>query len=94
MYIVEIRHNGVGLAGPMAQFRSWLDRQQIQPSVFRLSLIPEGTIFRLEFKAMGEAEAFALAFGEQVIGVERADFAAFQSSIDNAGIISVKGPPI
>jgi hypothetical protein len=71
MYVVEFRHDGDDLAEPMADIQTWLDHQRIQPGVFRLSLIPEGTIFRLEFKAMGEAEAFALAFGGQVIGVER-----------------------
>jgi len=71
MYIVEFRQNGDDLAEPMAQLRTWLDHQRIQPSVFRLSLITECTVFRLEFKALGEAEAFARAFGGQVIGGER-----------------------
>jgi hypothetical protein len=71
MYIVEFRHNGDGLAEPMAQIRTWLDHRQIQPSVFRLSLITEGTMFRLEFKNLGEAEAFAQAFGGQLIGDDR-----------------------
>lgn len=38
MYIVEIRHNGDGLAEPMAQIRTWLVHQQIEPDVFRFSL--------------------------------------------------------
>jgi hypothetical protein len=71
MYIVEVRHGGDGLAAPMAEIRTWLDDQQMQPSVFRLSLAAGGTIFRLEFKAATDAEAFAHAFGGQVIGDER-----------------------
>jgi len=54
----------------MAKIRTWLDRKRIQPSVFRLSLVLGATIFRLEFKAATEAEAFARAFG-QVIADER-----------------------
>jgi hypothetical protein len=71
-YIAEIHHNGDGLAEPMEQIRTWLNHAHSQPSVFRLSLIPGGTIFRLEFNAVSEAEAFARAFGGQVIGGERA----------------------
>ena len=71
MYVVEFRHDGDGLAEPMAKIRTWLDRERIQPSVFRLSLILGATIFRLEFKAATEAEAFARAFGGQVCEDER-----------------------
>ena len=71
MYVVEFRHDGDGLAEPMADIRSWLDHQRIQPSVFQLSLIPRATIFHLEFKAAIDAEAFARAFDGQVIGDER-----------------------
>jgi hypothetical protein len=71
MYIVEIHSDGEGLAQPMEQVRTWLDHQKIQPSVFRLSLAPGGTIFRLEFKATSDAEAFAGAFAGQVTEDER-----------------------
>ena len=71
MYIVEVRLGGDGLAQPMADIRTWLDHQRIQPSVFRISLMPGGTIFHLEFKAASDAEVFAQAFGGQVIGDER-----------------------
>ena len=70
MYIVEVRQDGDGLAEPMAQFRTWLDTNQIQPTVFRLSLVPGGTIFRLEFSLLAEAEEFGRAFAGQVIGDE------------------------
>ena len=81
MYVVELCQQGDGLAEPMAQIRTWLDHQQIQPSVFRLSLVPEGTVFRLEFKAASEAEAFARAFGGQVITDERPGTPARQISV-------------
>ena len=71
MYVVEFRHDGDGLAEPMADIRTWLDHQRIQPSVFRLSLMPGGTTFHLEFKGASDAEAFAQAFAGQVIGGER-----------------------
>ena len=70
MYIVEVYRNGDGLAEPMAQFRTWLDSSHIQPTVFRLSLTSETTIFRLEFTVLSEAEAFARAFTGRVIGGE------------------------
>jgi len=67
MYVVEFRHDGDGLAEPMADIRTWLDHQRIQPSVFQLSLIPRATIFHLEFKVASDAEAFAQGFDGQVI---------------------------
>ena len=67
MFIVKFFHQGDGLAEPMEQMRTWLDNEHVQPSVFRLSLIPGGTVFRMEFNAICEAEAFARAFGGQVI---------------------------
>jgi hypothetical protein len=70
MYIVEIRHEGDGLAVPMARIRTWLDHQDIQPSVFRFSLLAGCTIFRLEFKMASDADAFARAFDGQLIGGE------------------------
>ena len=67
MFIVEFFNQGDGLAGPMEQMRTWLDNEHVQPSVFRLSPIPGGTVFRMEFNAIREAEAFARAFSAQVI---------------------------
>ena len=42
MHVVEVRRNGDGLAGPMAEMREWLDNKHIEPTLFRLSLIPGG----------------------------------------------------
>jgi hypothetical protein len=68
--MVEICCDGDGLVEPMEEIRTWLDHKRVKPSAFRLSIIPGGTIFRLEFKGASEAEAFARAFGGQVIGGE------------------------
>src|SRR5438874_13632752 len=76
MYVVQFRHDGDDLAEPMADIRTWLDHQHIQPSVFRLSLISGATIFRLEFKGASDAETFAEAFDGQVIRDERSAVAA------------------
>jgi len=66
MQIVEVRRDGDDLAGPMAQMRTWLDGMGIQPTLFRMSLVPGGTLFRLEFAATREAVAFARAQGGTV----------------------------
>lgn len=42
MHIVEIRRDGDDLAGPAAQMRTFLDGIGIQPSMFRVSLVPGG----------------------------------------------------
>lgn len=68
MYTVEIRCDGDGLVEPMEEIRTWLDRKRIQPSLFRLSLVSGATIFRVEFNAARDADAFAQAFAGQVIG--------------------------
>ena len=70
MYVVEIDRDGDELAEPMAEIRTWLDHRHIEPSVFRLSLLPGGTIFRLEFRVANEGEAFARAFAGQAVAGE------------------------
>ena len=67
MYIVEVFRGGAGLAAPMNQMRTWLDGKGIKPVIFRLSLIPGGTIFRVEFRLAREAEAFASALAGKVL---------------------------
>jgi hypothetical protein len=70
MYVVEIPCKGDDLAEPMGQMRVWLDNERVEPSVFRLSLVAGGTIFRLEFKTVREAEMVARAFGGELIADE------------------------
>jgi hypothetical protein len=71
MYTVEVFRGGDGLAAPLHQMRTWLDGMHIEPVVFRLSIIPGGTIFRVEFRLVSEAEAFARVFAGEVIADER-----------------------
>jgi len=49
MHVVEVRRDGDALSGPMAEMREWLDDKHIELTLFRLSLIPGGTVFQLEF---------------------------------------------
>ena len=72
VHIVEVHRDGEELAAPTAQMRNWLDNEHIQPTIFRMSLLPGGTIFRVEFKAASEAEAFPRAFAGRVIRDARA----------------------
>ncbi len=72
MYTVEVFRGGDGLAAPLHQMRTWLDGMHIEPVVFRLSIIPGGTIFRVEFRVASEAEAFASALAGKVL-VEQGD---------------------
>jgi hypothetical protein len=67
MYAVEVHRDGEDLAGPMEEMRMWLDGKGIQPALFRMSIIPGGTVFRLEFAGRSEAAAFARAFGGTVV---------------------------
>ena len=66
MYIVEVRRGGDDLAGPMNQMRTWLDAKRVEPVVFQLSIIPGGTVFRVEFRSAREATAFARALAGRV----------------------------
>jgi hypothetical protein len=72
MYMVEVFRGGDGLAAPLHQMRTWLDGMRIQPVALRLSIIPDGTIFRVEFRLASEAAAFAEALDGKV-SVEPAD---------------------
>ena len=62
MHVVEVRHDGDALAGPMAAMRDWLDAHRIEPSLFNMSIGSKSVVFRLEFHTAGEAAAFARAF--------------------------------
>jgi hypothetical protein len=67
MHIVEVRRDGEDLAGPMTQMRIWLDGKSIAPTLFRMSIMPVGTIFYVEFRSAKEARTFARAFGGKVV---------------------------
>jgi hypothetical protein len=64
MHIVELSRSGQGLAGPMAQMRTWLAHHRIDPILFEFALLPNREIrFRVQFREPAEAAAFAEAFG-------------------------------
>lgn len=63
MHIVEVRRRGADLGGVMAQMRTWVDHQRVEPSTFEVGFIPGGEIrFRVLFRDLGEATAFARTF--------------------------------
>ena len=68
MHVVEVRRDGDALSGPMAEMREWLDDKHIELTLFRLSLIPGGTVFQLEFRLFTEAAVYAHAFSGHIIG--------------------------
>ena len=72
MYTVEVFRGGGRLAAPLHQMRTWLDGKGIEPVIFRLFLIPGGSVFRVEFRLASEAEAFASALAGKVL-VEPSD---------------------
>lgn len=69
LYTVEIRLIGGDFIASMAQMRSWLDHQRIEPDAFRHSSGGAGVTFRVDFKVEAEAGAFARAFGGRLIGL-------------------------
>ena len=64
---VEICRVDKELTRLMSEMREWLDRNRFEPDSFRQSVTVEGVVCHLEFKIPEEAEAFAAAFGGQVI---------------------------
>ena len=70
MQIVEVRHGGEALAGPMAEMRDWLDARRIAPKLFKMSVHSNGIVFRLEFATAADAADFAAAFHGNVVGQE------------------------
>src|SRR5438270_11144887 len=58
MHVVEVRRDGDALCGPMAEMREWLDDKHIEPTLFRLSLIPGSTVFQLDFRSFDRSGGF------------------------------------
>ena len=67
LYIVEILLKDSVLSDTMAQMRTWLDRMGYVPVVFRLAHAQRGAVFRVEFAAAAQADAFALAFDGRLL---------------------------
>ena len=65
--IVEVLVKNSVLGDTMAQMRTWLDRMGYAPVVFQLAHARRGAVFRIEFAAAAEADAFALAFDGRLL---------------------------
>ncbi len=70
LYTVQIRLDGGNFAADMAEMREWLDRQKLEPDVFRYRMFAERVLVRVDFKTSADAAAFAEAFAGSVAGLE------------------------
>ena len=68
MHIVEVRRRNADLATAMAQMRTWLDNQPIEPVLFETGFLPgREPRFRFEFKKRCDAMTFASNFDGEVL---------------------------
>ena len=68
MFPVEIRiADEDRLIETMELMRTWLDHQHFQPAAFRYKLGAKRVVFRVDFTAAAEADAFAKAFSGSVL---------------------------
>ena len=69
VFSVEIStsNESAALAESMKKMREWFDRHQVEPALFRYSIIPLAVVFRVEFAGDEQAIAFAEAFGGHLI---------------------------
>ena len=68
MRIVEVRRRNAELADAMAQMRTWLDNQAIEPVLFEIGFLPgQETRFRVQFRKRGDAVIFAANFDGKVL---------------------------
>jgi hypothetical protein len=69
LYSVQVRLEGGDIADRMAEMRQWLDREGVEPGLFRYRRMDaDGVLCRVDFKSAGEAAAFAEAFAGTVVG--------------------------
>ena len=68
MYIIEVRRRNAELADAMAQMRTWLDNQGVEPALFEIGFLPgRETRFRLQFKKQRDAVTFAASFDGEIL---------------------------
>ena len=69
VFSVEIRTSdeSAALAESMKKMREWLDRYQVEPTVFRYTTTSPAVVFRVEFAGEEQAIAFAEAFGRHLV---------------------------
>ena len=77
MHVVEVRRRNADLATVMAQLRTWLDNQGIEPALFEIAFLPgRETRFRLQFKKQGDAATFANSFDGEMLDTAAHEAAA------------------
>ena len=67
-YIVEVCVSGRGLVNSMAEMRTWLDHQRIEPHGFRHRRDSARIIIHVDFNSEPDAIGFARAFGGRMAG--------------------------
>ena len=71
MHIVGVRRRNADLAAAMAQMRTWLDNQAIEPVLFEIGFMPgRQTRFRVQFRKRGDAVMFATSFDGEVLDAD------------------------
>jgi hypothetical protein len=68
MHTVEMDLQPSELSAAMAEMRLWLDQHRFEPSGFCCREGGTGVLVRVDFKATGEAEAFAGRFSGRIDG--------------------------
>jgi hypothetical protein len=67
-YIVEICVNGPRLVDSMAEMRTWLDHQRIEPHGFRHRRDSARIMIHVDFNTEPDAVGFARAFSGRMVG--------------------------
>jgi hypothetical protein len=71
MHVVEVRRHNAELADAMAQMRTWLDNQAIEPVLFEIGFLPgRETRFRLQFTKERDAAMFATSFDGEMVDAD------------------------
>jgi hypothetical protein len=71
-YIVEVRVSGRDLVDSMAEMRTWLDHQRIEPHGFRHRRDSARIMIHIDFNSEPDAIGFARAFGGRMVGAPTA----------------------
>ena len=71
MHIIEVRRRNAELATAMAQMRTWLDNQAIEPVLFEIAFLPGWKCrFQLQLRKPRDAETFAASFDGEVLDAD------------------------
>jgi len=71
MHVVEVRRHNAELADAMAQMRTWLDNQAIEPVLFEIGFLPGREMrFRVQFRKERDASIFATTFDGEMMDAD------------------------